>query len=113
MTCGHILIHYDRRCHKRHCKTIIGPVKHINDTCASCHPTHVMMEIKIRHDDLRAKLMDKLRRSTSKVEVAELQRALAEEQDCRSKELRAADRIRWNGVVDWGIGSELRLECED
>lgn len=57
--------------------------------------------------------MNKMRQSTSQEEVAELKRALAEEQDCRSKELIAAERIRWNGVVDWGIGSELRRECED
>jgi hypothetical protein len=113
MSCGHILIHYEKRCNNKPCKKLTGPVNHLNDTCASCHPSHVMLEINTRHNALRARLMAKLRVSTSREEVAELQKALEEEQVGRSRELRVASRIRWNGIVDWGIGSEQRHECED
>lgn len=50
--------------------------------------------------------------STSREEVAELQRAVEEVHASRSRELKAASRIRWNGIVDWGNG-EGRHECED
>jgi hypothetical protein len=111
MTCGHILIHYERRCNKP-CKTLTGPVNYLNDTCAACHPSHVMSEISMRHDSLRASLMRKLRTATSREEVTELQRALEEEQAGRNREMRAASRIKWNGIVDWGNG-EGRQECEN
>jgi len=71
-----------------------------------------MSEINIRHDNLRASLMGQLRTATSREEVTELQRVLEEEQAGRNRELRAAKRIPWNGIVDWGNG-EGRQECEN
>jgi hypothetical protein len=69
-----------------------------------------MQEINQRHDALRQHLISQMREAKTKEEVQALQRALEEEQAERRKELRATSRIRWNGVVDWGIGSEAREE---
>jgi len=67
-------------------------------------------EINKRHDALHASLIARMRRRRGKGEVAEIQKALEEEQAERRRELRAASRIKWDGVVDWGNGSKQREE---
>jgi len=72
-----------------------------------------MSEINKRHDELRHKLMTAMRRAGSREEVLELQRALEEAHAHRGKELRAAGRVRWDGVVVWGPpGREVVLREE-
>ena len=59
--------------------------------------------------------MAQMQQSRSRQEVLVLQRVLEEAHAARTKELRDAGRVRWNGVVLWGPpGAEgcEREECE-
>jgi hypothetical protein len=87
MSCGHALIHYTRYCHRaaaqrdlRPCprERVHGPLQHIDDTCAQCHPPKKISEINARHDAFRDRKMAQLRQARSKEEVLILQRVLEE-----------------------------------
>jgi len=120
MSCGHAFLHYATHCKTARstgwsCPNVQGPTQNLEDTCAECHPSFRMAEINQQHDDLRGKLMEKLRTAGSKQEVAELQVAIEESHAERGKELRAASRVRWGGIVIWGppgFEGEQREECE-
>lgn len=58
--------------------------------------------------------MSSIQRAETREHVLELQRAIEEAHSQRGKELRAASRVRWNGVVVWGPnGDEGELkDCE-
>ncbi len=124
MSCGHALIHYTCYCHHaaaerdlRPCprERVRGPVQHIDDTCAQCHPPIRMKEINARHDEFLDRKMAQLRRAQTKEEVLILQRVIEEAHAARAKELRDVGRVRWTGVVLWGpLGADghVREECE-
>jgi len=69
----------------------------LDDTCAKCHPSFLTAEINKRHDDLRDRLMARLRKTSSRGEALELRRTLDEAHAARSKELLSVGK--WRGVV--------------
>jgi hypothetical protein len=92
-----------------------GPLQRIDDTCARCHPSFLIAEINHRHDEFRSHKMAQLRRAETREEVLALQGVLEEAYAARGKELRAAGRVRWNGMVLWGPpGADVgaREDCE-
>jgi hypothetical protein len=124
MSCGHALIHYTWYCYHPAAQRdlrpyprerVHGPVQHIDDTCAQCHPPIRMKEINARYDEFRDGKMAQLRRAQTKEEVLILQRVIQEAHAARAKELRDAGRVRWTGVMLWGppgAGGHVREECE-
>ena len=124
MSCGHALIHYTWYCYHaaaqrdlRPCprERVHGPVQHIDDTCAQCHPPIRIKEINARYDEFRDCKMAQLRRAQTKEEVLILQRVIEEAHTARAKELRDAGRVRWTGIVLWGpsgADGHVREECE-
>lgn len=111
MSCGHALIHYTSFCHDAAThrelspcprEKVHGPLQHIDDTCAACHPPIKISEINQRHDEFRDRKMAQMRQARSRQEVLMLQRVLEEAHAARGKELRKAGRVKWNGVVLWG-----------
>lgn len=59
--------------------------------------------------------MAQMRQAETREEVSALQGALEEAHAARGKELRAAGKVRWNGMVLWrppGAEGEAREECE-
>lgn len=125
MSCNHTLIHYTSFCtppkthsgqNRKFCKNVEGPTRHIEDTCAKCHPTFVEAEINNRYDLLRTRLNSKLHRASSSQEAMELRREINEAQVEYGKEMRAVRKLKWSGDVIWapgGFGGEVDMkECE-
>ncbi|KAG4411308.1 hypothetical protein IFR04_015564 [Cadophora malorum] len=115
MSCGHIILHYKSRCQQSEetqelCKDLHGPKNLIDDTCHKCHPPHAICEINREYDELHGKLMAMLRSAKTGEAVTEIQKAVQEAHMQRGKELRAASRLRWNGIVVWVPTEDAREE---
>src|SRR5450432_2974682 len=72
MNCGCALIHYTSYCHHaathrelRPCPQdkVHGPLQHIDDSCAACHPSFKIFEINQRHDEFRDRKMVLMRKA--------------------------------------------------
>jgi hypothetical protein len=75
----------------------------------------MISEINRHHDDFHARKVAQMRQAKTREEVSALQSALEESHVARGKELRAAGRVRWNGMVLWGppgAEGQAREECE-
>ncbi|KAG4439631.1 hypothetical protein IFR05_004880 [Cadophora sp. M221] len=106
MSCGHKLLHYTSRCQssvpaKKLCEELLGPKQSIDDSCAACHPEHVMYEINMYHDWLQHELMAFMRGAKTKEEDLKIEREIVEAEAVRGRKLRAASRLKWNGEVVW------------
>lgn len=60
-----------------------------------------MSEINQRHDELRENLIAAVRRAKTIELVMELKMLIGEAHVLRAKELRAAGRVKWSGMVIW------------
>ena len=107
LTCGCPLIHYTSRCPSsltkcEPCSKPSGEVHRLDDTCANCHPPFLVFEINRRHDQMRERMIAAMRGARGKEEVKQLQRVMEEAHVERGKDIRAANSVKWSGVVVWG-----------
>jgi hypothetical protein len=75
----------------------------------------VIAEINRRHDALRDSLTRQLRLAKSGDEAWETGKRIEEEERERGKELREVGKLRWEGIVDWGVDAvdgEGESECD-
>ncbi|KAH7317752.1 hypothetical protein BKA65DRAFT_107588 [Rhexocercosporidium sp. MPI-PUGE-AT-0058] len=111
MTCGHLLLHHTSRCkssvrNQKLCRELQGPRERIDDTCARCHPPHIISKINRHYDELLRRLMIWIKCAKTKEEVLEIQTAIEEVHAQKGRELRAASRLQWNGEVVWILSGE-------
>ena len=63
----------------------------------------VIAEINRRHDALRESLMRQARKPSSREEAKQIEARVMDGITERRKELREAGKMKWDGVVDWGV----------
>ena len=100
MLCGHSLVHHDH--HPPCCDISTKPVRHLQDTCADCHPPIRVARTNREHDSRRKELVRLAGQAASKEEAIVLDKAIKENENKRRLRLYDAMRIKWDGNVDWG-----------
>lgn len=103
LACGHKLIHYISYCHEHivPCEEGLTSIGSLDDSCANCHPPFLIKRAELHHEAVRSILLKKMREACSKEEVSLLQKELHNAERERRREVRHANSIRWNGIVEW------------